>query len=1087
MDILIAFLGFSGSIIAVIIAFFLNKKNLANELKSTHNEIKEKNLEIEHQLVVQQTNIASTVQEDLFIGRDSMLDKILNEFKSSSRLVSIVGAGGLGKTRLAQEFGLKYQSLFEQGIWFVDLEEAKSKVGIAYAIQRDVFNLNLSSSQIDSIESTTRLLRKKGNSLIILDNFEQIINLGKDTIHEWLNSLPNISFLITSRFPLKLREEKVLELEPIEQPIDSNIDNLKQSPSIQLFIDRAKRYKNDFNLNQENSELLYKICKASDGIPLSIELCAARINSLSLREIAKSKTKIHFKSPYTDDSPRHSTVYDTINWSYDLLSDEEKIAFLQMSIFKDGFDLDAANSIIKIESKIQIEILDIIEKLLDHNLIKSIDAHDRRRFDMLVPIKDFVDYTVLVKFPEKEYSQLQIRWAEYYIDYAAVLNKQMHASGGKKALDLLGEEMENLFEIQEAFLEKDAVIACKAILAFAEAMGIRGPAEHRIPKLLCSYVKNDALSSGLSIKLCTEISKSYWSSGEWIEAEVFALKSVEISKSSIDQILRGEALFQLGKIKADRGFYSYAIDILSEAISFFRTEELNTYLVNSLNYLAHCYEKTGKFDEAIELFDEAIEVSQCIHDDIQYALILNKKGLAYWHYGYVNEAYELMILAGKASENIDNKTWKSAHKTNLGLILTDLSRFEEAISLFIQAHEGHNDLGYLHWVAVNYGSWGRALMLNENKSDIHKAIEYIRKAEKLSRAIYYPENLAFHIGDLGKAFFILADYEQSYQYLNEAVQLETRIGATHDLRFFNHLVNLAQVCFQLNKKDKLWEALIMSDSLAKNLNISSNHPIKRVRENVHSLNELKTRIMDQSNPSEFQAPSSIGKSHLGKERINVIYKQARASFDKEIIKYPWLGLEECLQEKGEKTLKLFGYGSLINKKSALKTIQPASEHGFLPALGFGMLRVLDYDMPDEVKTRSAYQESSKSNNRGLFNVRFTRFMSDAINGVYFEINIEEIDSLRKREIGYNLKPIICSDWNNPESILPAYALGCEGELWNGKPLTNDKILPHLNYYEICKEGALGISKDFLLYFQETSLLADGFMTVSDWEKKINEY
>ena len=195
--------------------------------------------------------------------------------------------------------------------------------------------------------------------------------------------------------------------------------------------------------------------------------------------------------------------------------------------------------------------------------------------------------------------------------------------------------------------------------------------------------------------------------------------------------------------------------------------------------------------------------------------------------------------------------------------------------------------------------------------------------------------------------------------------------------------------------------------------------------------------------------------------------------------YPWQNLESDLRSSGIQKIGLFGYGSLINIESALKTVNPLDDN-FIPSIGFGMHRLFDYDPPKEVRKRSMYKGTLDTINRGLYNVHYTNFYSDFINGVYFEIDLDQIQSFRERELGYSLKKVLSIDWISKSEIFECYALGCENVILDGTPLTNEKILPNEEYWQVCKQGALKISEEFYYVLKGTSFLADGITTMNYW-------
>ncbi|GEM_PF-2264304 len=451
-----------------------------------------------------------------------------------------------------------------------------------------------------------------------------------------------------------------------------------------------------------------------------------------------------------------------------------------------------------------------------------------------------------------------------------------------------------------------------------------------------------------------------------------------------------------------------------------------------------------------------------------------------------------MKEAGQLSDNIKNETWKPAYQTNLGLVLTDLGRFDQALKLFEEADSGHFELGYRHWQAVNKCAWGRALMLRQESGNLDKAIVLIQEAETLSRNVYYPENISMHKGDLGRVFYLLQDYEKAYNYVNEALSLERRINAVHDHRHLCNLIIAAALCHELGKKDQFWELLVKAQILSKEIGADEHYPVTKLAEDWLLLNKL-FRLYCTENSIEIEEikntpPKSIADLGMSQTQSLRVLEATSKMLDNVGFEYPWNGLEEYLQERGIKTIRLFGYGSLINKKSASRTLPNSAESSFVQAISFGIVRLLDYEMPDVVRARSMYSTTPGNLGRGLFNARFTGSLCDKANGIYFEIGLDEIQKLRKREIGYDLRSVVCLPWDDIEGeIFPAFALGCSGRLWEGRMLSNRELLPHKDYYVLCKTGAKEVSQHFYECFLQTAFIADGYTRVFEWESSQSDH
>ncbi|OEU71554.1 MAG: hypothetical protein BA864_04105 [Desulfuromonadales bacterium C00003093] len=197
--------------------------------------------------------------------------------------------------------------------------------------------------------------------------------------------------------------------------------------------------------------------------------------------------------------------------------------------------------------------------------------------------------------------------------------------------------------------------------------------------------------------------------------------------------------------------------------------------------------------------------------------------------------------------------------------------------------------------------------------------------------------------------------------------------------------------------------------------------------------------------------------------------------------YPWGSLEADIENKGLETLPLVGYGSLVNPDSAAVTIRDRMGRTGLSVLSYGVRRIFNYVIPEG---HMRYDPPSNPRARAALNVRFTGAGNDTVNGLLLEISLRDIQRLREREIGYDLYPVACVEWKNPEAVpFTGYILVCPDEERAGAIRTDSEIEPHREYYEICRSGATQMGKDFLKVWLTNTYLADGVTPVEQWEKE----
>ncbi|HEX7183086.1 MAG TPA: TIR domain-containing protein [Thermoanaerobaculia bacterium] len=1032
-----------------------------------------------------------------FIGRQQELQALKDLFmQDETRLVTLTGPPGIGKTRLAKQLGRMMLSAFPGGCWFADLTESVTEAGIAYAIAQ-TFSVPLVSAHASPQSAVVEFLQPRGALLLILDNFEQIVRYAQSTVGTWLEELPEIRFLVTSRELLNLYAEREYRVDSLPIPSQDlsapRAEDLAGYESVHLFIERARQSRPDFSLDDANSKAVARICRELQGVPLALEIAAARLRIASPAQIAeKLGEKLRLRGNRRDQPDRQKTLFDAIDWSYQLLNPWEQSAFLQMCTFRGDFFLKAAEQVVDLSRFQDVpppSVEDVVQSLYEKSLLKSHETPYGLRFDMYVAIQDYGrEVWANTATPEQQEALAQ-RWADFYIPYAHYWNEKIHTAEGGKALDLLSFELENLFSIQDWFIDHgDADIAAEAILAFAETMAVRGPAHLRVPRLELSLRKLPNTSLELRIRLMTALSAAHWSRGQWNEASEFADQAVELAKGLGFVSSAAAALRQQGRIRTDRGSLRRALDSLEKAKEMYWHFKDYSGIALIDTDIAGIFDRLGDLQKSLDLLVEAEDMARRAGDDSQRATVFNRRGLALWHHGYPDKALGAFREAERINQTLGARGWVAAHQTNQGLALADLSDIEAALLRFASAEKIHRDLGNQAWAAVNYGGWGRALIMRNQPDDIEQGLELIAKAEDLSKRVYYPENISLHAGDKGRALLLLGRYSEARKAVGTAVALERTIGANKDLRHFCNLVTLARVDHALGRSEDVREAITRARQLQRKLAIASDHRVRKVREDLLYLEEFEQLFAEEEEWPVTEVMKLFYRcsgTKLEQAQIADLADSIMSTFDECTYEYPWTGLEEELASRDQSSIRLLGYGSLLNQESAARTFLSTSPDRFLPAVAFGVVRLFNYEMPDELRTR--YRPISDPLFRGLLNAYVTGSLTNAANGTLIEVDLNEIDPLRKREVGYDLKPIVCIEWNGREGARPilAYILSCPDRLWKGKRLIGYDLHPHPDYFELCYKGAACFSESFRQFWLETTFLADGETKVAlaDLEKE----
>ncbi len=348
------------------------------------------------------------------IGRAQELSDLCAALSAPrSSLITLTGPGGVGKTRLALEAAFRVEHAFPDGVHVVGLAPVRDAELVAPAIAQS-FGLEGGSSG-HAVDRIARVVRDR-RILLVLDNLEQV-TAAAPSISRLFHLCPHLTVLSTSRAPLRISDEVDYAVSPLAlaNPLGAgSFDELISADAMQLFAVRAQAVKRDFAVTPENVEAVAAICQSLDGLPLAIELAAARIRVLPPEALLdRLDPRLPLLTGGPRDRPSHQqTVRDTIAWSYDLLSIDDQALFRQLSVFVGGFSLAAAEAVAQ-----TLDVLDGIANLIDQSLIQqTTDALGSTRFAMLETVREY-GLELLLATPEE--SNTRARHAAWMLDYAA--------------------------------------------------------------------------------------------------------------------------------------------------------------------------------------------------------------------------------------------------------------------------------------------------------------------------------------------------------------------------------------------------------------------------------------------------------------------------------------------------------------------------------------------------------------------------------------------------------------------------------------------------------------------------------------------
>ena len=370
--------------------------------------------------------------------------------RSNVRLITLTGAGGVGKTRLSIEAARSVEEAFEDGVRFVSLASTRAPELVLPLIARQ---LGIGESRPGAILDDLIIHLRTSRLLLVIDNFEQVVDASPPLV-ELLTHCPRLKILVTSRTPLHVTGEHEFPVLPLPLPLQHGTQTLEQiaeADAVHLFVERARATSPGFTLTTDTAPDVAEICRRLDGLPLAIELAAARMKLMSPRMLLQHRARLSLLTGGPRDAPaRLRTMHDAIAWSYDLLDSDSQRLFRQLSVFVGGFTLDAAVHVIDAGAKDTINVLDSIHSLVDASLLHPVTGASESRFTMMEIIREFA-LDALMQSGEED--RVRRAHASYFLNLAEQAEPALRTPEQPLWIARLEDELPNLRAVLDWSLE----------------------------------------------------------------------------------------------------------------------------------------------------------------------------------------------------------------------------------------------------------------------------------------------------------------------------------------------------------------------------------------------------------------------------------------------------------------------------------------------------------------------------------------------------------------------------------------------------------------------------------------------------------
>ena len=595
------------------------------------------------------------LQATSFVGRESELAE-LRSLLPNTRLLTLLGAGGLGKTRLSLQLGAETLDDFPDGVWFVEL----APIADALVVPQTVASvLGVRGEPGQSVEEALHAFAKDRRLLLVLDNCEHLAQASADMIDGILRSSRDVKVVASSRVPLRVGGETTYSVTPLATPDpdhDLGLAALARCEAVRLFQDRALAVQPAFRLTEQNSAAVAAICHQLDGIPLALELAAARVRALSVGEVALRLTD-RFRiltGGYRTALPRQQTLRACIDWSYDLLTPPERIAFQRLAVFAGGWTLKAAEAVCAGDEIDASDVLDLVTHLVEKSLVMT--NAESARYQFLETIRE---YSLERLCATAEQDSVRRRHLAYFATLAEEATPELVGPKPGEVLARLDAEQKNIFAAHAwtGLDDRDAELAMRLAVATFHVWTHRGSLAVGYRLLVETLNRPHAQARTLARSRAIAAAGNFaMLLGNYADAQKRAEESLAIAREIGDKGRVAMTLQLLGMAVSEQGDRAAALEHFEESLAMIREIGPPRRLAAALQNLAHWHTDGGDSVAAEAVLEQTLALAHELGDrgGNTAAAMTNLAGLAVKRGAYVR-ARELLFEAADISQEIGSR------------------------------------------------------------------------------------------------------------------------------------------------------------------------------------------------------------------------------------------------------------------------------------------------------------------------------------------------------------------------------------------------------------------------------------------------
>ena len=713
-------------------------------------------------------------ERDVFVGRGAELRTLAAQLDTGARLVTVVGAGGIGKTRFVRRYAASWLGEWPGGVYFCDLTEARSVDGILFVVSA-VLGVPLATR--DAVAQIGHAIAARGRCLLILDNFEQIVEHAAATLEPWLARSSHAAFVVTSRERLHVAGEALHELEPLAL----------SGEAIELFEARARAHRPGFKVGPAERAAVAEAVRLLDGLPLAIELAAARLRVMSPAQLVERlRDRFTLLAGSRGAAGRQATLRAAIDWSWQLLTPCEQAALAQCSVFEGGFTLGAAEAVLDLSPWADSPpVIDTVQALLDKSLLRSWVHPSGQRVEIAEPY-----FGMYLSIHEFAAGHLHGDGAEKALAAEARHGRHFAAFGSDKAIDSLNAhgsvrrrvtlslELDNLIGACRRALERrDGAVAAGAFRAVWSVLSLQGSFALGA-ELGVQVLALDNLDTGSRIGVAKMLGPALRRVGRNADARACLEEALALSRALSDRTDEGNVLLGLSALDNFEGRPTECRARIEAAIEIFRAVGARRPEGSALSNLGMAMHDLGRLDEARVHYEAALVLLRAVGDRYAEGIALGNLAALHNDVGRFDQARAMYQATIEVCREIGDREGEAVTLADLGKLELDLGRLEDARAVNEQGLRISRELGSRRNEGVLVGQLGSVLQRLGHPSDarVHYDQELAIAREFRNRrvegqSLCHLGDLALEQGDALGARALLAEGENLLREIDDRMDL----------------------------------------------------------------------------------------------------------------------------------------------------------------------------------------------------------------------------------------------------------------------------------------------------------------------------